>query len=179
VTGSPGAGRVSGLIDRGIAALSTLGEIVVAAMCLHIVAEIAANSLLGSPIEGTPEIVARWYMVAIVFLPFAFIQRQGLHIKAELFTDRLSPRLRALLDCTVDLLMTAMAALLAWYSFGDAIDATQRGERLELMSGAVITWPSRWLVPLGFATMGLVALLGAIRRGTDFLRLHAADAASP
>lgn len=149
---------------RFVGLLVGVGEFVVAVMCLHIVAEIVANAVFASPIEGTPEIVARWYMVAIVFLPLALIHHRGDHISADLFTSRLGPRAQAGLDLVIQFAMVAMAATLAWFTFGEAWDATLRNERIELVSGAVPVWPARWLVPLGFATMAVVALLLAPRR---------------
>jgi TRAP-type C4-dicarboxylate transport system permease small subunit len=132
-------------------------------MCIHIVAEIVANEVFRRPIEGTTEIVARWYMVAIVFLPLGLIQRRNGHIKAELFTDRLRPLGRRVLEIAIHLLMATMAALFAWYSWIDAADATARAESIELMSGALSIWPTRWIVPAGFGSMAVVAVLSALR----------------
>lgn len=171
-----GLARLFRLFDAAIAPLILIGEIVVAVMCLHIVAEIVANAVFASPIEGTPEVVANWYMVAIVFLPLALIHRRDGHIKAELFTDKLGAAPRALLDVATNLLMAGFAVLLAWYSFGDALDATARGDRIELMRGAIDIWPTRWLVPLGFGGTALVALLTAIRRAADLGRASRAGA---
>lgn len=150
--------RIAALYDRSTGFLLALGEIVVAVMCLHIVAEIVAN-LFRAPIEGTPEIIARWYMVAIVFLPLGALQRRGEHISADLFTSKVGPRGQAVLDVAINLAMAAMAVTLAWYTAGEAWDATARRERIELVSGAIPTWPFRWLVPLGFTTLGLTSLL--------------------
>ena len=169
-----GLARLFRLFDAAIAPLTLIGEIAVAVMCVHIVVEIVANSVFASPIEGTPEVVANWYMVAIVFLPLGLIHRLDGHIKAELFTDGLRPAPRALLDVATNLLMAALTILLAWYSFGDALDATVRGDRIELMTGAIDIWPTRWLVPLGFGTTALVALLTAAKRAGDFRRARRA-----
>ena len=134
--------RFVALYDRSIGLLLAVGEIVVAVMCLHIVAEIVAN-LFRAPIEGTPEVIARWYMVAIVFLPLAALQRRGEHISADLFTSKVGPRGQIALDVIINVAMAAMALLLAWYTGGEAWDATLRRERIELVSGAIPTWPFR------------------------------------
>jgi TRAP-type C4-dicarboxylate transport system permease small subunit len=151
------------ITDGALTILAILGEIAVAAMCIHIVAEIVANEVFRRPIEGTTEIVARWYMVAIVFLPLGLIQRHNRHIKAELFTDGLGLRWRRILEIVIHLLMAAMAALFAWYSWIDAADAMARAESIELMSGTLDVWPTRWIVPAGFGSMALVAVLSALR----------------
>lgn len=147
------------LYDRCLGLLVGVGEVVVAVMCLHIVVEIIANAVFRSPIEGTPEIVARWYMVAIVFLPLAVLHQRGDHISAPLFTSRLGPRSQAALDVVINAAMVGIAFLLTWYTIGEAWDATTRNERIELVNGAIPTWPLRWVVPLGFGTLALTALL--------------------
>ena len=150
---------IHALYLRLIGALTGIGEFVVAAMCVHIVAEIVANAAFADPIEGTPEIVARWYMVAIVFLPLAYIHQRDEHISADLFTRGLGPRAQAILDVVIQVAMVAMAATLAWFTLGEAWDATLRRERIELVDGAIPIWPLRWVVPLGFGTLALTALL--------------------
>ena len=99
------------LYERLVGVMVAAGEIVVAVMCLHIVAEIVANAVFRSPIDGTPEIVARWYMVAIVFLPLAFLHLRGEHISADLFTSKLGPRAQAALDILINIVMAAMASV--------------------------------------------------------------------
>lgn len=135
-------------------------------MCLHIAAEIASSALLGRPIEGTVEVVARGYMVAMAFLPLALIQRRDGHIKAEIFTAALSDRALRRLAVLADVLMLAFAGFFAWYSLLDAVAATRSREAVELMSGVLVVWPTRWLPALGFAAAALVALVDALARVT-------------
>lgn len=162
--------RLTKIVDAALVPLGIAAEIAVGLMCLHIVVEIIANSLFRAPIEGTTEIVARWYMVALVFLPLAIIQRRDGHIKAEIFTDRLSPRALMWLEACIAILMAVFSFLFAWYSGIDAVEATKQRESIELMRGTVTVWPTRWFVPIGFATMGVVALLCAAR---GFAAAHA------
>jgi TRAP-type C4-dicarboxylate transport system permease small subunit len=162
--------RWARLFDRLMAPFLLLGEMATALMCLHIVAEIVAAWLFRAPIEGTQEIVARWYMVAIVLLPLVLIQRNDGHIKAELFTRSMRGRPRAILDTAINLGMVALCALLTWYTFRDALDATIRAERVELTHISIDTWPTRWLVPFGFGTTGIAALLALLKRLGDAVR---------
>jgi TRAP-type C4-dicarboxylate transport system permease small subunit len=163
--------RLTKIVDAVLIPLGIAAEIAVGLMCLHIVVEIVANSVFRMPIEGTTEIVARWYMVALVFLPLAIIQRRNGHIKAGVFTDLLSPRALMLLEACIAILMAAFSFLFAWYSGIDAVEATKQRESFELMRGTMTVWPTRWFVPIGFATMGFVALLCSAR-GFAAARAH-------
>lgn len=145
--------------DALVALLVLVGEIIVAILCLHIVAEIIANWVFASPIDGTTSIVSRWYMVPLVFLPLAWVERRGAHIRAEIFTRGLGPRASGLLDLAITAAMIAYCALLAWHGVGEALEATAANEQIELVDSSIPVWPTRWFVPLGFAIMGLAALL--------------------
>jgi len=151
--------RFTDTFDGLIALLVLAGEIIVAILCLHIVAEIAANWLFSSPIDGTTSIVSRWYMIPLVFLPMAYIERQNGHISADIFTRRLGPRASLLLDAVIALSLVCFCALFVWQTVGQALEATRANEQIELVDSAIPVWPTRWFVPLGFFTMGLAALL--------------------
>jgi len=151
--------RITDAFDDLIALLVLAGEIIVGILCLHIVAEIAANWLFSSPIDGTTSIVSRWYMIPLVFLPMAYIERQNGHISAEIFTRRLGPRAALILDAVIALSLIGFCALFVWQTVGEALTATRANEQIELVDSAIPVWPTRWFVPLGFFMMGLAALL--------------------
>ncbi len=53
------------------------------------------------PVEDTLEIVEIYYMVAVVYLPFAYVARGEGHIIIELFTRNLAPRNLARLETLI------------------------------------------------------------------------------
>jgi TRAP-type C4-dicarboxylate transport system permease small subunit len=156
--------RILRLVDRLNASTIGIAEILIAAMALHIFVDIALRSVAGIALEGTIEIVGNWYMIAIIFLPLAAIQRRRLHIVVEILTQHFGPRLRAVLEAFSDLLMAAFAGAIAWVSAEEAIKLTALGEVIELPHIFIYIWPVRWFIPVGFGLMGLVALLQVVGR---------------
>ncbi|MDD9722818.1 TRAP transporter small permease [Cognatishimia sp. D5M38] len=150
--------------DRFVSALMVLGEIIVAVLCLHIVVQIIASAVFDSPLEGTDAIVSYWYMVPIVFLPLAHIQRNDKHIKAEIFTNKLGRKSRFLLDLVILAALGVFCALLTWQTMQEALQATRMNEAIELVHTSLPAWPGRWFVPLGFGAMGCAVVLMFIRR---------------
>ncbi len=61
------------LIERPANWLIAFACFVTIVMMFHIVADVFAKYAFNSPIEGTIETVAGYYMVAVVFFPFAYV----------------------------------------------------------------------------------------------------------
>lgn len=163
--------------DAVTSALLVLGCTAVVAMALHIVADVASKYLLGTPIVGTIEIVSTYYMVAIVFLPLAFVQREGAHIIVEAFTYRASPRLIAAIDAVVLLACLAVLCVYIWQTGESALAKTASRESLAVIYFDIPVWPTRWFVPIGLFAMGLCMALQAIRKLTDLAGGSPADPA--
>jgi TRAP-type C4-dicarboxylate transport system permease small subunit len=138
------------------------GAFALVAMVLVVVADVVLRAFAGGGLIGTTELVSDWFMVAIMFLALGGLQAKKLHISVDLARGHLPARLDAALDLLACALMIAAAAGLAWYTGGQAYEATLAGERIEMPGLNLPIWPPRWLVPLGFALAGIVAILQAI-----------------
>lgn len=142
-----------------VGALTTLflwlAALATAAMMLHVAADVAAKLLFRQPLLGTLESVSLFYMVAVVFLPLAAVQRERGHIFIELFTQRLSARAQRSLDGLALLLTFALAATLFWRGFDVAMEKTAVRELSTNIEFQVEVWPGRWFPVIGF---GLTAL---------------------
>ena len=79
--------KVDLTLSRG---LCVLASFFVVAMMLHIVAGIFSRHALGEPLGGVTEIVSVYDMVAVTFLPLAYVTHQNAHISVELFTRALT-----------------------------------------------------------------------------------------
>jgi TRAP-type C4-dicarboxylate transport system permease small subunit len=143
--------------------LVVLSGIVIAFMAIHIAVDVGGRYLLRAPLPGTVEFVSRYYMVVLVFLPLALVQRQDGHFVAGLFTDHLPPRIKLRLIAVTNLAMAAVAGLLAWAGASAAEHATRTGEQVQAAEFVILSWPGRWLVPLGLGLMALQALVNAAR----------------
>jgi TRAP-type C4-dicarboxylate transport system permease small subunit len=158
----PAPTRFERLIDWLSNAMLVLGGIVILMLMLHICADVAGKYFLNKPITGTLEIVSRYYMVACVFLPLAFVQIQRQHLTVEMFTMRLSKRRLAGLDGAVALAGVVYVGLLTWLVYGHAVSATRDREILSLTFYDLPAWPSRWILPVSFGLFTLVLIAQAI-----------------
>ncbi|OGA42538.1 MAG: hypothetical protein A3G25_21620 [Betaproteobacteria bacterium RIFCSPLOWO2_12_FULL_63_13] len=135
-----------------------------AIMAIHIVADVCGRYLFKTPLPGTVEIVADYYMVTLVFLPLAYVQKRDKHFVAGIFTDHLPLRMLRRVTGVTDLAMAAVTALLTWAAVSAAIHATRSGEHVQMAEFLLPVWPGRWLVPLGIGAMCLYALTNGLRR---------------
>jgi TRAP-type C4-dicarboxylate transport system permease small subunit len=126
-----------------------------ALMMLHIAADVTSRHFLGGSLFGTIEIVSGYYMVAITFLPLAWLVGREGHIIVELFTRHMKERSLLRLETVVSAITIAYVAILAWQSIVGALEQTARQEKWETALGFVAMWPSRWLLAVGFVCLTL------------------------
>ena len=154
-------------LDKPINFLMWLGCFVGFLMMLHVTIDVAAKYLFNHPLEGTIEIVSGYYMVAVSFLPLAYIAKHEGHIIVELFTRGLSPRGALRLDGVVNILTFLYLGLFTWKTTTAAIEQTAVGELWETATGFVHMWPSRWVLPAGCLLMTIYV---AVRISRDLSR---------
>jgi TRAP-type C4-dicarboxylate transport system permease small subunit len=143
--------------------LTLVSGVAISLMAIHIVVDITGRYLFRAPLPGTVEFVSRYYMVVLVFLPLALVQRRDGHFVAGLFTDNLAPRAKQKLIAVTQVAMAAVALLLAWRGVTAAEHATRTGEQVQAAEFVIMAWPGRWLVPLGLGLMAVQALANAAR----------------
>jgi hypothetical protein len=54
--------------------LLAIGAAIITLMALHVIADVSCRYLLNQPLPGTIEIVSLYYMVAVIYLPLAYVQ---------------------------------------------------------------------------------------------------------
>jgi TRAP-type C4-dicarboxylate transport system permease small subunit len=123
------------------------------AMMLHVVADVTGRYFFNRPYAGTTEIVSGWYMVAVAFLPWAWIARHDQHIVAGMFQQLGSPRVEHWLEIACKIVTAVFIALFVWQTMREAIAQTRAGEVLQAANMYVPIWPSRWLLPASGALM--------------------------
>lgn len=143
--------------------LAVAGGVAMVLMMLHIVADVATKYLFNNPIDGTTEIVAAYYMVAVVFLPLAYVTFTEGHLIVELFTSHMSGRpLAALIGCA-GLATLAYLLFLVYHTGVEAVLRTEEGEAWETSVDLVAVWPSRWFLTIGLAAMALYVAVAVVR----------------
>jgi TRAP-type C4-dicarboxylate transport system permease small subunit len=124
-------------------------------MMIHVTVDVLGKYIFTIPAPATIEAVQFFYMVALVFLPFAYVSRSEGHIFVELFTRSMAPHSQHFLDGIMGILTLTWLILVSIYAGQEGISSTIEGEFQETADGILYVWPSRWLVPLGSAIMAL------------------------
>jgi len=141
-------------------------------MMLHVGADVTGRYFFNYPLAGTTEIVGGWYMVAIAFLPWAWLETQNSHIVAGMFEHLGGPRFNFWLNVFVKICTTAFMALFTWQTWVAAVMQTRAGEVLEAAGTFIPVWPSRWALPIAGGLMGAYMVLRLI---TDIADNRPAD----
>lgn len=129
-----------------------------AAMMLHLGADIFLRTAFDRPLGGTVEIVAEIYMPLVVFGALASVQLRGEEIRVDLIEKALAPAGRRLLDGVGQLAMAAAALALSWYTGSQAAHAMRIGTRIELEGMVLPSWPGHVMVAVGFVLLAIAAL---------------------
>jgi TRAP-type C4-dicarboxylate transport system permease small subunit len=148
--------------DRLTRIINVICGVLICGMSVHVVADVTARYLFGSPLDGTVEFVQYYYMVAVIFLPLPYLQYRRRHFAAVIFTDFAPPGVVRFALLFSDVVTAALCGLAAWQSTVTAVAKTSVGEHLETAHFIVYQWPGRWLVILGFGLMCVAACLGII-----------------
>lgn len=135
--------------------LARFGGIAMGLMMLHLTADVLAKYFLNKPLDGTLEMVSAYYMVAVSFLPLAFVSHNEGHIRVELFTRALPDRVNHRIDAIVGGVTVAYVTLLAYGGYAEAVRRTRMNDVVETSTDFFIVWPSRWMVPLGYGLMAV------------------------
>ena len=151
--------RLDWIQDRALSLLALLGAAATVLLMLHVGADIVMRNALNAPIPATFEIVTNYYMVALAFIPLAWLERGGGMVQVEVLDSVLSPGLRRLSDILVGALSVAVYAALAFVTLQVALRNAAIGSFLMANSVRVPTWPAYWIPPLGFGLAGLATLI--------------------
>ena len=150
-------------IDRWIGrALLAVGCLFLMLMMLHVTADVVLRFVTNRPIIGTLETVSFYYMTLAVFLPLAYVERRGEHIRVDLFVQLMPRPVQLWLYVLACLLGLIYFGILAYQSYLDALRSTERLETI--MSNFIFyIWPARWALPVGFAAVVLAILSNLLR----------------
>ena len=149
-------------IDRIITRLSkllmALAGFFLLEMLLHMCADVILKYTANSPIPGTAEVVAYYYMVAAVFLPLPLVEIRNGGIFVDVFYNMMGVSLRRIVILIAYAAQLAFFVILAYRSSLDALDALNK---YELVEGQIYVyiWPARFFLPLGFGLAAVVSLL--------------------
>lgn len=144
--------------------LGYIGALAVVAMMLHISLDVILRNTLRYSMNTVPEVVARYYMTALAFLPLAWLELRRDMISVELLDFALSSHARRISDVAVMLLASVVYGLLAWTNWGKAMREARVGTLVEIADYKMAVWHSFFFAPLGFTLAALACFLLALGR---------------
>jgi TRAP-type C4-dicarboxylate transport system permease small subunit len=152
-----------------------LGSAILLAMMLQVVVDLFMRSLLGTAFPATADLVGRYYMVAVSFLPLAMTEIDRRHIEATIFTKNLQGGVRKAVFLLGFVVALIVFGILTHGSFTEAMNQTVRGAYIEAGTMRFPTWPSYWILPFSFALMEVVLALRLVELMTGQFDDHEHD----
>jgi TRAP-type C4-dicarboxylate transport system permease small subunit len=128
-------------------------------MMLVTVGEMVSR-MFGNPMAGTVETIG-WLAAVTTAFALGYTQIHQGHVSIDLFTNRLNPRLCAVINILVYLASTALFTVVTWNIFRHAGVLKQSGSLSETMK--VIVYPWVYLVSLGCAGLTLALLVDFVK----------------
>ncbi|SIS96338.1 TRAP-type C4-dicarboxylate transport system, small permease component [Gemmobacter megaterium] len=140
-------------------AMGFLGSALVILLVLHVSADVILRNVFGYPIAGTIEVVSMVYMIGICFLPLALADERDAHISVEVLTELMPPGVVRWLIIAGTALGIVVMGFLCWRTWLEAVVQYRKGAVM-IVAGRdpIITWPSYFLLPLGFGLSALVCV---------------------
>ena len=138
------------------------GMLMLFVMGLLVVADITSRELANKSLPGVTEIVYLG-IVAVVFLSFAYTEEMRAHVKIEIFSDRLPPKGRAVVDILTWLVGASLMCLLAWLAGIEAIESLEVREYVPSAIRVPI-YPVKFAVCIGFGLLGLQFLVNLVKK---------------
>lgn len=127
--------------------LALIAGVIVLLVTLMITYAVIARKAFNTPLGLSVEL-SNYAVIAIVFLPLAFIQAQRRHVSVEVIASRLSPRKQVVLDLFASVVCFIFTTLLTWKSGEIAWNSYRLGLRSATTLAVPLYLPQA-LIPLG------------------------------
>ena len=143
-----------------IEASGIVGVVILLAMMMMTVVDVILRYFFRRPIIGSLEISIT-LMVCIVFLGIAWCALNDGHISVDIITGKLSRRGRAFLNGFDNLLTFALALVIAWRSYLEAVSVKKMEVTSPLLG--IPRYPFVFVTAFGFLLLFFAALILFIR----------------
>lgn len=128
---------------------------VIIAMMLLVTSDVIGRYFFDSPITGASEL-ARFMMIIIVFPALAWTALEGKHIKVDLLMDRFSPRVQAMVNAVIILVVLGIYVTITWRSAVYSLEVNNVTSMLRVPQ-SIFYWVMT--VGLGVFCVSIIALL--------------------
>ena len=143
-------------------------SIVVILMAM-VVADIFGRKVLNKPVPMSYEVGA-FMLVFIVFMGLAYSQRQKAHIRVEILTLRMPPKIRAVMDMFAYTLGIGIYGLIFYETFKWSYHSFEIGEYVAGLVN-IPKWPSQFAVAFGAILISLQFISDWVYRAVDLVIL--------
>ncbi|CTQ51015.1 TRAP transporter small permease subunit [Jannaschia donghaensis] len=158
------------------ALLNLMSGITIFALVLLAIANVLLRKFFNAPVPGYID-WTQTFMAIFAFLGLSYVQREGGHIRMDLFVSKLSGRTLWVFEFVSALFMLLVVTALiygTWFHFLRSFDfAAPNWSTDSTIDIALPVWPAKLVVPIAFAllwvrlALQLWAYGRAIRTGTD------------
>ncbi|MCE8519789.1 TRAP transporter small permease [Ruegeria pomeroyi] len=156
-------------LERVLALISGLA---VFALMLLAVVSVGGRNTMNAPLPGYVDWIEQ-AMPLIAFMGIAFVQREGGHIRMDLFIGRLQGRALWLFELISVLLILGLMMLLVWGSWAHFLRAFDINAPLWSRDSSIDIgiplWPAKLLAPVAFSVLCLRLVLQVWGYGRAFL----------
>lgn len=149
------------VLDLIVNALLLIGGVCIVLMMFVVVGDAFMRGVFNSTFPGAEEFSSNYFMIAVTFLPLAYVQKIKGHVIIELFTSSLPPRGIAGLDAFVGFACGIGALIFCWAASGKAAAMTRAGE-YAVGTILVTVWPTRWMLAVGVFALAVALLFHAV-----------------
>ncbi|WP_265502562.1 TRAP transporter small permease subunit [Paracoccus beibuensis] len=143
-------------LTHGLALLAGLS---VALMMFHVMADVIGKYLFHYPVPSTAEVVANYYMIAVVFLSLAWVEARGSAITVDLVYDATGAGAKRAMRKLGECATLVFYGGLGWFSWDVAVRAWESNETVDGL-WRVTVWPAKFMLPVG---IGLACLILIVR----------------
>lgn len=165
--------RLADRIALGLAVVAAGALILLAA---NVFLDVIGRAFLKTPMPGTLEMTAQWWMPMLTLLAFAYTEKRQEHIKVTILLDALPARMRQIVEGCFGLIATGLLIGLAWHAWHEAMDSFGYMETTSSLPPVAI-WPFKFVAVIGVAALALQSAATSFRYFTGRLPLD--DAGAP
>jgi TRAP-type C4-dicarboxylate transport system permease small subunit len=150
-------------IERLNSSIYTIGAMFILLLAAFTVVDVSGRYLLYMPLQGNLE-MCELTMVIVIFFSFCYSFSLHTHIRVDILTLRMSPRMQTLLEVVTSILTLVFLILVVWQ--GATIAIAKRIEHTDILY--IPSFPIAILVPI-CAALACISLIGHIASGFQSL----------
>jgi len=149
-------------VDRLALGLAFLAAGALILLAANVFFDVIGRAFFKSPLPGTLEMTAQWWMPLLTLLAFAYTEKRQEHIKVTILLDTLPVRMRQWVEGCFGLIATGLLVGLAWHAWHEAMDSFGYMETTSSLPPIAI-WPFKFVAVIGVAALALQSAATSFR----------------